>query len=376
MKKDNRIHICHLVYSFNVGGLERVIANCIEALDSKKYKHSIIALTEVGSFIDQVREGTDSYSLKKENGHSFFTHFKLYNILKKIKPDILHSYNLATIEYQWLSRIVGIKLSIHAEHGRDSYDMQGKVKKYRILRKLMSPFIDQFIAVSKDLYDWLKNEVGISDNKITLIINGVDTDYYHPDFRKSRDKDNHYKDKFIFGHVARLHPIKNQSFLISSFYKACLSLPNFRDSCLLIIVGDGPDREKLEQQVKDYKYASNNIIFVGSQSDIISYYRLFDVFVMSSLAEGIPMTLLESMSMGIPHIVSAVGGIKEVVEEGVTGMSLAELDSTLFSESMLDIFVNNEKRKAMSLNAREKVIQNYSQKQMIGNYRYLYEIRN
>lgn len=372
MVKKEKIHVCHLVYSFDIGGLERVIANCIGALDKNAYRHSIIALTEVGDFISEIDGVVEHYSLNKKSGHDFLIHLKLYKILKEIRPDILHSYNLSTIEYQWLTSFLDIQLRIHAEHGRDSYDMNGTVKKYQLLRRVMSPFIDHFVTVSQDLHHWLRDDVLIPEKKLLLITNGIDTDYYRPDDIKSEHK-GIYKGKFIFGHVSRLHPIKNQEFLIESFNKACTLSSSFRESCLLIIVGDGPDKDKLKKLVDNNENLKDKIIFTGSKSNVREYYSIFDVFVMSSLAEGVPMTLLESMSMGVPHLVTSVGGIKEVVEEGITGISLCDEDKDTYHEKMVELFENKNNLSTLSQNSRLRVTSSYSQNNMVGSYNRIYK---
>lgn len=372
MVKKEKIHVCHLVYSFDIGGLERVIANCIGALDKNAYRHSIIALTEVGDFISEIDGVVEHYSLNKKSGHDFLIHLKLYKILKEIRPDILHSYNLSTIEYQWLTSFLDIQLRIHAEHGRDSYDMNGTVKKYQLLRRVMSPFIDHFVTVSQDLHHWLRDDVLIPEKKLLLITNGIDTDYYRPDDIKSEHK-GIYKGKFIFGHVSRLHPIKNQEFLIESFNKACTLSSSFRESCLLIIVGDGPDKDKLKKLVDNNENLKDKIIFTGSKSNVREYYSIFDVFVMSSLAEGVPMTLLESMSMGVPHLVTSVGGIKEVVEEGITGISLCDEDKDTYHEKMVELFDNKNNLSTLSQNSRLRVTSSYSQNNMVGSYNRIYK---
>ncbi len=173
MNDKEKIHVCHLVYSFNIGGLERVIINCINALDKEKYRHSIVALTNIGEFIQEVDGQIDFYALHKKVGHNFCVHWELYKLLRSIKPDVLHSYNLSTIEYQWVASLLNVNLRVHAEHGRDSYDVDGSVWKYRFLRKAMSPFINTFIAVSKDLSDWLSEDVNIPKRKVSLIANGL-----------------------------------------------------------------------------------------------------------------------------------------------------------------------------------------------------------
>lgn len=366
-----KIHVCHLVYSFDIGGLERVIANCITDLDDEKYQHSIIALTEVGDFIKEIDKNVSIYALHKKKGTDFSTHVKLYHLLKEIKPDIFHSYNLATIEYQSIASLVGVNLQVHAEHGRDSYDVNGTVKKYQILRKLMSFFIDHFVCVSDDLHNWLKNDVAINETKLLNIVNGVDTDFYNPKLRdKTFGKD--FSGKFIFGHVSRLHPIKNQQFLIKAFYKACKKNQEFSDNCLLILVGDGPEKTKLQALVKRKKL-QDKVIFTGAQSNVRDYYSIFDVFVMSSIAEGIPMTLLEAMSMKIPHLVTSVGGIKEVILNRITGESVEDKDKRLFHEKMIALYNDKENLQKMANHSRQRVLTTYSQKAMVASYNKLYE---
>lgn len=372
MAKEKKIHVCHLVYSFDIGGLERVISDCIGALDPKRYKHSIIALTEVGTFANEVNTIVQFYSLNKKNGHDFYIHLRLYRLIKEIKPDVLHSYNLSTIEYQWLAPVAGVPLRIHAEHGRDSYDIYGSVKKYQMLRRIMSPFINHFVSVSQDLNDWLLNDVQLPNKKLRLIKNGIDTDYYQPD-SSNHKKNNRYSGKFIFGHVSRLHPIKNQQFLIDSFSRACSACEDFKENCLLVIVGDGPDKEKLEVQVSKSEILRERVIFTGSQTNVKDYYREFNVFLMSSIAEGIPMTLLESMSMGLPHLVTSVGGIKEVVEKDQTGVSLEADEKHTYHQRMLELFNSREVLCDMSYKARMRVVSDYSQAQMVSAYNKLYE---
>lgn len=122
---EKRIHICHLVYGFNVGGLERIIVNCINNLDPCKFQHTIVSLTTIGDFIHEIDHPVEHYALNKKSGNDASVYFTLYKLFRKIKPDVLHSYNLATIEYQWLALLAGIPRRIHAEHGRDSYDPNG-----------------------------------------------------------------------------------------------------------------------------------------------------------------------------------------------------------------------------------------------------------
>ena len=197
MKDDNRVHVCHVVYSFGIGGLERVIANCILSLDSKKYRHSIIALTSVGDSTYDIDDSVKIYSLFKREGHDTTIHFKFFKLLRKLKPKVLHTYNLATIEYQWAGALANIPLRVHAEHGRDTYDVDGSISKYKLLRKLSSLVVHRFIAVSQDLFDWLKHEVKIPESKLSLVVNGIDTQHYQPDHSLEEEID-FSSGKFVF----------------------------------------------------------------------------------------------------------------------------------------------------------------------------------
>ncbi|MGF1765201.1 glycosyltransferase [Aliivibrio kagoshimensis] len=355
-----QLHICHIVYSFHVGGLEKIITNAINSL-GKDFTHSIISLTDIGSIVDDVKPNISVYQLKKSAGNDFRIYPKLYKLLKDLSPDVVQSYNLATFEYQWIAKLLSIPVRLHAEHGRDSYDPYGEVKKYQWIRKICSFAVTDIVAVSADLYTWLISSVGINPKKMTLIRNGVDTTHF---LKSSQTSD------FIVGHVARLHSIKNQAMLINAFSKAQALNEDFNKKAKLQIIGDGPEMENLQSLCASSSRA--NIHFEGQKSDVLKYYQHFSVFALSSIAEGIPMTLLEAMSVGIPHVVTNVGGIGEVIIEGETGFSCQPDDIDAFAEHMVTLFLDKELRERMSYNARNRIEQNFSEKRMLSQYSSLY----
>lgn len=361
-------HILHIVYRFDVGGLERIVCNTINALDATGYRHTIVALTEVGDFIQEVGPEVEHYALGKVAGGNGPYFRRFYQLLRKLKPDVVHSYNLATIEFQWIARLAGVPVRIHAEHGRDTYDPEGKVKKYQWIRRLCAPAISKVVPVSADLYRWLVETVKLSEKKVQLIHNGVDTDCFKP-----AEQLEHSTEVFIFGHVARLQGIKNQTLLLESFSAACQQDADFAAKARLQIVGDGPDRAMLEGKIAVDPNLQGRVNLLGARSDVIDLYTGFDVFVMSSIAEGIPMTLLESMSMAVPHLVTRVGGIVEVIEEGKTGLAVAEGDQAQMSGAMLALFhLPQQERRQLAEQARKRIIEHFSQQVMMAAYQELY----
>ena len=299
----------------------------------------------------------DSYCLGKKEGSDLGIHFKLFRLLRQIKPAILHTYNLAAIEYHPISWIAGVKGHIHAEHGRDIGDPQGLNKKHNILRKLMSFFIQKYVCVSDDLYQWLLSTVGISKNKALLIQNGINTERFNLPKQASA--------KLRCTIVARITPVKDHQNLLSAFLLlkkqvADENMPN------LSIVGDGPQRKQLEQFCIDN--GLNSVEFLGARDDIEYILSNTDVFVLSSIAEGIPMTILEAMSASTPIVSTAVGGIPEVVDSGSEGFLVENKNAEALAQALMKYIEKPELINQHGKNAREKVLNKFNEKHMVRAY--------
>lgn len=381
-----KIKLMHLVYSFDVGGLERIIANCIASLPDD-YEHTIVTLADYSDdFVAQLAKPVRMIALNKPQGQSWGTFKQFYSVLKQEKPDILHSYNLASFEFQTMAALARVPFRLHAEHGRDVHDPDGSNKKYQMLRKLVAPFVHQIVSVSDDLHQWLINVVGLSDKKCHLILNGVDTAQYKPaaskfapyDPAELENTEKSVARKLVFGHVGRLQAIKNQKNLIASYILACEQSETFKADTKLVIVGKGPLQEALEQQIAE-SACQQNIEMWGERHDMPAVYQALDVFVMSSDAEGVPMTMLEAMSSGLPVVSTRVGGIPEITSEEQAILVDAKSAEAL-SEGLLLMF---DKYKAeseygpvfsdMQVASQQLVEERFSQNNMINKYLALYQ---
>jgi sugar transferase (PEP-CTERM/EpsH1 system associated) len=381
-----KIKLMHLVYSFDVGGLERIIANCIASLPDN-YEHTIVALSDYSEeFVAQLAKPVKMIALNKPQGQSWGTFKQFYSVLRQEKPDILHSYNLASFEFQTMAALARVPFRLHAEHGRDVHDPDGSNKKYQLLRKLVAPFVHKIVSVSDDLHQWLINVVSLSDKKCHLILNGVDTSQYRPAASKREPHDTYAHvntdstgvHKLIFGHVGRLQAIKNQKNLIASYVSACEQSEKFKAETKLVIVGKGPLQEALEQQIARSS-CQQNIEMWGERHDMPAVYQALDVFVMSSDAEGVPMTMLEAMSSGLPVVSTRVGGIPEITSKEQAILVDAKSAEAL-SEGLLLMF---DKYKAESENSpvfsdmqtasQQLVEERFSQNTMINQYLALYQ---
>ncbi len=357
--------VCHLVHSFNIGGLEKLILDMVCDDSQHNIEHHIVTLTQANpEMLSKLPPQVRVYQLHKTPGHSFSIYRSLYLLLRRIRPDTLHSYNLATIEYQWIAKWLSIPTRIHAEHGRDSYDPNGSNRKYQMLRKLCSPAVHKFVAVSNDLGQWLTNDVGLSSRKIQVVHNGIDTQHFSSQTKTQNPK-------FTIGHVARMQQIKNQPLLLEAYQLACEKDAEFASDSRLMLVGDGPELDTLQAMVTEQSLGE--VVFTGAKMDVKPYYQSFDIFVLSSIAEGIPITLLEAMSMRIAPVVTSVGGIKEVISDGDNGVLVESGNAQQLCDAMLVMYHEPFTRARLAKHAREHIERSYSKQQMLRQYYRLYE---
>jgi sugar transferase (PEP-CTERM/EpsH1 system associated) len=351
--------VVHLIYCLDTGGLERVMLNCIRGMAGQGFRHAVISLTHASDFAKQLPGDVPVYCLGKKPGADLTVHLKLWRLLRDLRPAILHSYNLATLEYHPISWFAGVRGHFHAEHGRDLSDPKGENKKYQWLRRLISPFVQRFVAVSDDLNQWLLEKVRLSPKKVQLIYNGINTNNFNPSAAKSGS--------FDFIHVARLSPIKDQATLITAFglLRQRSTLP-----CRLLIVGDGPLRMQLQQHVIAAGL-TDSVELLGERQDIAFLMQQSQVFVMSSLAEGIPMTVLEAMASGLPVVATAVGGLPELIDAD-HGLLVPASSADALAQAMQHYLEQPELVAQQGKICRQRVCEKFSEPAMVSQYLSLY----
>ncbi len=364
--------IIHLINRFDIGGLEKIMADTINTLDD--FIHVIVTVTDANDKSKKLlKNQVEIIELHKRDGNDFKLWSKFFALLKDLKPDVLHSYNLPTLEFQLIGFLCRVPIRIHAEHGRYASDPLGKNRKYRLYRRIINPLIHYWIPVSMDLKIWLEEYISIPQSKVQLIYNGIDTSFFQPEkpgpklhrlegFASSSD--------IVLGTIGRLDPVKNQKLLINALEYIVESRPGLKNNLKLAIVGSGPLKEQLYQQIKSLEF--DNLVWIpGSRQDIKALLESFDIFILPSIAEGIPITILEAMSMSKPVVASNVGGIPEIIKPG-KGILVDSNNIQLLGDAILSQLDNMETSKQMGEDARQHIQQNFSLKAMTENYRNLY----
>lgn len=365
-------HIVHLVYAFDTGGMENGMVNLFNHLPPERFRHTVIALTDFSRFRERITgQHVDFHALHKNPGHDLAVFVRLYRLLRKLKPDLLHTRNLAALEGMFVGVLAGIPVRIHGEHGRDVFDLHGKNWKYNLLRRSARPFVSQYIAVSRDLGSWLTGHLGIPARRVTQIYNGVDTQRFHPCSVESQDvlpAGFKAQDSMIFGSVGRMAAVKDYPTLIRAFAQVVGQVPQSR----LVLAGGGAEHSVCKQVAASLGVA-DKIWMPGERQDIPELMRAMDVFVLPSLNEGISNTILEAMSSGLPVVATRTGGNVELIEEGVTGT----LTPVGEAESMAQVLLNYARQpdlaKQQGLAARQLVEQRFSLGAMAEAYADAYE---
>lgn len=374
---DKRPLIVHLVYRLDFGGLETLLVECVNNLPADRFRHAIVCLTDYTAFAKKIRDrNVELHALHKPPGLGLETHFKLWRLLRKLKPAILHTYNLAAIEYAFTATLAGVPVRVHAEHGRDAADPEGKNPRHNMLRRLLVPFIDRYIPVSADLARWLQNVVGIPGAKVQLIHNGVNTDKFYPvvnrQERTQRPQPVPFdEDCFVIGTVGRIQDVKNHIGLVDAFTIMKQLTPD-SSRLRLAIVGDGPLMPALQKKVSD-SGLEESVWLPGARNDIADIMRGLDLFVLPSLAEGTPVTVLEAMACGLPVVASRVGGLPEVVEENLNGLLVPPADAAALAAAMLSFHSNAERASAAGIAGRQRIERQYSVQAMLDAYSGLYD---
>lgn len=367
--------VVHLIYRLDFGGLETLVVECINRMPPDKYRHAVVCLTDYTDFSCKIqRPDVTVHALHKPAGLGLQTHLKLFRLLRQLRPTILHTYNLGTIEYALTAALVNVPIRVHAEHGREASDPDGKNRKHNLLRRLLIPLIDRYVPVSADLSHWLKHTVGVPDAKNLLIHNGVDTDRFKPapDRAAITQLTGWPQNCFVIGTVGRIQDVKNHAALVDAFIRLRQLHPDKNDLLRLAIVGDGPLLPALKQKVQAAGIA-DLIWLPGARSDIAEIMQIFSVFTLPSIAEGTPVTILEAMATALPVVATQVGGIPEVVVDNDTGMLVAASDTAALAGALASYLQQPQLAARHGANGRTRVAQKNSITAMVLAYTQLYD---
>jgi sugar transferase (PEP-CTERM/EpsH1 system associated) len=364
-------HIVHVVHGFDTGGMENGMVNLFNTLSPQRYRHTVIALTDYSGFRHRITaQRVDFHALHRAPGKGLGWTVRLWRLLRQLQPDLLHTRNLAALEAQFVAAAAGIRATVHGEHGRDVFDLHGRNWKYNLLRRAARPLVSNYIAVSRDLENWLREAIGVPPGKIHQIYNGVDSVKFHP--RIGARPEFAHPDSIVFGSVGRMVEVKDYPALVRAFIQLIRQQPDRSERARLVIVGEGPARQTCLGMLQGAGLA-HLAWLPGARDDIADIMQAIDVFVLPSRNEGISNTILEAFASGLPVVATAVGGNVELVDDGVTGRLVPSGDMAALVQALLFYLDAPARIAEHGATARRQAEQRYSIPVMADAYATVYD---
>ncbi|HEY5960224.1 MAG TPA: glycosyltransferase [Polyangiaceae bacterium] len=291
-----------------------------------------------------------------QTGKDLGLYRRIMRCLSELEPNVVHTHDPASLFYAApVARARGAVV-VHTKHGDDTVGC-----KRRLAARAAAALTHAVVAVSRDVATVARRGGEVGARKLLVIENGVDTERFSPGavaIRRAvaRERLGLPADAQVVGCVARFEAIKRHWLLLEAM------LPTLSEKRWMLLVGDGSQREAITKQVSAHP-SGRFVVLAGMMKDPLDALAAIDAFILTSSHEGLPLALLEGLSVGLPAIASAVGGIPGVVEHGVSGW-LVELgepgDSHRLRSAVDEVLCDSGLCKALGSAARQRVEEHFS----------------
>jgi glycosyltransferase involved in cell wall biosynthesis len=371
----SRVRVCHFASGDLWAGAEVQVVTLLEALKQFPDLELSALLLNHGRLADEFRLRGIPVTVCDESRLGLVQLLlAVTNQLKEIRPDVLHSHRYKEhILGALAGKLSTNPLTVQTYHGLEE-NLPGwlgfKMHLYNGVNTAVGKATaDGIVGVSSEIANVLEGRYPSAD--VRCIRNGVDLARVVPTIERSamRAQLGIASDTLVVGTVGRLMPIKGLEYLIGAF--AQLRRQRGSQECKLVIVGDGPLRAALGQSAESHGLA-RDVKFLGMRTDVYNLMGVFDVLVLSSLHEGVPMVLLEAMSLGVPIVATCVGGIPEILEDGKEAVLVPAKDPEALARAMGVVAGSPELRAELIRAARVRVETQFSIQSSAANTRDMY----
>ena len=349
--------VCHLSLTLRTGGLERLLVQFARHHDRDRFNPVFVALRDVGAPAEEIRgQGGHVYVLGEPRG-KWHELRRVTRLLSDLGPAVVHTHNLYPFFYGSIAaRFARVPAVIHTRHGV----ALGEGSSGRILFWSASRLTDRVVSVSEDTARRSAREGHLRAGQGLMIWNGVDTDEFP--YRGPANASNHLIT------ISRLEPVKDLPTLLRAVAIARRSIPDLH----LDVVGEGTQRGNLETLAHSLGL-DGSVAFLGERRDTAALLTTAAVFVSSSASEGVSLTLLEAMAVGLPVVATAVGGNPEVVADGRTGELVPAADPEALAAALVRVCGHRERAARMGREGRARVERHFDVRLAIRAYEDLYD---
>ncbi|MCI0557585.1 MAG: glycosyltransferase [Nitrososphaera sp.] len=359
-------NVFHLIETSGPGGAEKMLISLAGNLDRSRYR-SYACLLKDGWLNTQLqRLGIETILVPQRRSLDFRWLLRLSRVLKERSIRVMHAHEFAMNVYgSLLSKMTGIPI-IATVHGKNYYWVKWR-------RRLAYKFVARqsaMVAVSEDLKRFLREYVDIHPDNITVVHNGIDVQSYAVSDRAhaTRKELGINGNQPVIGTVGNLYAVKGQMYLLKACSAVAKVFPNF----VLLVAGRGDYLGSLEETARNIGIGAN-VKFLGFREDVPALLQTMDIFILPSISEGLPLSALEAMASGKPVVASNVGGIPEVVKDGVTGYLVSPKDPEALADKILLLLRHPELAVDLGRSGRKRVEDSFSLEKMVERYQSLYE---
>lgn len=352
VRRTGPLRVLYLVPDLGVGGAERHVTTLLPALDRDRFEPSALVIGQRGALFDALgAAGVPARALGRSKRELAIALIELIRELRRIRPDVVltRGYNA-----ELLGRVAAILTRVphRVVWVHNCGDVQPRSRVRWWADRLLNPFTSAYYAVAAGQVPYLTGELGYPADKVRVIPNGTEPGPAptgrNPALRAGLGIG---PDDPVVGILAALRPEKDHPTLLRAARQVLDELPQAR----FLVIGDGPARADLEKLASDLGVA-DRVIFTGSRSDVGELLAAVDVFTLTSFTiECAPMALLEAMAAGRPAVCTAVGGVPDMIAEGVTGYLVAPRDPAALAQAFLPLLRDRELAAKMGRAARERL---------------------
>lgn len=353
-----------LVYSLQVGGSEKLACDISTHLNRSLFTPFVCALDADGDLLKDLEQEKIGCHVFLRKGIAPDIFQRLYRYIKAHRIDIVHTHHFTQLLFAALpARLAGAKI-IHTEHEFFSY---GESLFSRTMIKPLSRLCYRVTAVGPEVAEYFVRTIGMPRKRMAVIPNGVDLTRFQCDPRPVREELGLNQGHIVIGTVGRLEPEKDQKTLLEAFRY----VKEKHTAARLVIVGNGRMADELKSHAKRLDIAGQTF-FLGTRRDVPRVLSAMDLFVLPSIREGLPISLIEAMAARKPVVASDIGSVRDLIRHEENGLLVEPGDAVTLSKFLLRLLGSSALRDSMGDKGRRLVERSFSLPAMIHEYEELY----
>lgn len=358
------MNVMHVVLSLDCGGLEHLVVQLARQLQENGVKSEVACLDKKGKLGQlAAQSGIEVFELGKKNGLDFGLAWELSRLIRTRKTDLVHTHNFGPLIYGSVAARLAGKRCINTRHGRTDKQVPAWIWR-------LNSFV---VCVSQDTKNHLLEYNRIPAEKMRVIYNGILPEGFRRKLNTEEKQSLKRKlclreDSFVIGTTGRLAKEKDQATLL----KASSQIAQRATNVELVLAGDGPLRPELEKLAQELGLG-DHVKFLGYRNDIAQLLNIFDVYALSSIREGLSLSILEAMAAGLPVVATEVGGNPEVVIEGKTGYLVPCASAEKLGSAIMKLYNDRPLAQAMGEAGRKAIHEKFDLDHMASQYERLYK---